>query len=286
MNKYVKLDDWVKKIIVDPLGKESLIVSENKNFLKTSYGKKYPIKDGIYDLRLLKTEITSDQRAWTEGQKAYEEVSKKLISDDNIDYESEIQLVAKVYQDIPIKGRCLDVGGNKGTLRKFLNDDQEYISCDPFINVFDNIGNRKNYLKAYSFLNEPVNFICCDAEYLAFKSSSFDTVHMRSVIDHFLNPESALLEAYRVLKTTGNLVVGLYVHGGKDGKESFIQKLKEIVKKILPHLGIHKYTDHHIWHPTFEELSKLIIACGFEISKVHWEEGHDSVCYISATKRS
>ena len=285
MNKYVKIDDWVKNIVVDPLGKESLTISDDEKFLITSYGKKYSIKDGIYDLRLLKTETTGDQRIWADGQKAYEEDTKTLISYDTYDSKSEIESISKVYQDIPIKGRCLDVGGNKGTLREFLNNDQEYISCDPFINVF-NVGNIKNYLKHFSFSNEPMNFICCDAEYLPFKSSSFDTVHMRSVIDHFLNPESALLEAFRVLKKNGDLIVGLYVIGGKDGKESLKQKLKGLVKNLLPYLGIHKYTDHHTWHPTFQELSKLIIACGFKISKVHWQEGHDSVCYISATKKS
>lgn len=283
--KYTKLDNWVEKIIVDPLGKEPLTKSFNKDFfLNTNYHKKYPISDGIYDLRLLKEDITNDQKIWVEGQKEYEEFSNTFIIDDNFDYDSELKGMTKVYQEIPVKGRCLDVGGNKGTLREFLNDDQEYITCDPFLNVFKNIEQRSNYLNTYKCLNQPVNFICCNAEYLPFKSNSFDTVHMRSVIDHFLNPESALLEAHRVLNKEGSLIVGLYVYGGKKGKVSFIKKLKDMIKNILPFMGIHRYTDHHTWHPTFKELKNLIITCGFNISKVYWQT--DSVCYIRALKAS
>ena len=72
MNKpYTKIDSWVKNIIVDPLGKEPLIFSEdgNKRFLKTNYNKKYPIIDGVYDLRLLMGGFTNDQKIWLEGQK-------------------------------------------------------------------------------------------------------------------------------------------------------------------------------------------------------------------------
>lgn len=284
MSIYTKLDSWIEKIIVDPLGKESLTTSfdNDKSFLITNYHKKYPIFDGIYDLRLLKGYATNDQKTWEEGQKEYEEFSRSFIQYDNSDYEEELKAMSKVYQEIPITGRCLDVGGNKGTLREFLNNDQEYITCDPFLNMFLDIEQRSNYLKAYKCLKQPVNFICCNAEYLPFKSNSFDTVHMRSVIDHFLNPESALLEAYRVLNKEGSLIVGLYVYGGKKGKVNFIRKLKDSIKTILPSIGIHKYTDHHTWHPTFNELKNLIMISGFDISKVYWQT--DSVCYIRATK--
>ena len=286
MNKpYTKIDSWVKNIIVDPLGKEPLIFSEdgNKRFLKTNYNKKYPIIDGVYDLRLLMGGFTNDQKIWLEGQKEYEEFSDRSVINDNLDYQSELENNSKVYQEIPINGRCLDVGGNKGTLREFLNDDQEYITCDPFIEVFKNIEQGSNYLKAYKSLNQPVNFICCNAEYLPFKSNSFDTVHMRSVIDHFLNPESALLEAHRVLNIEGSLIIGLYVIGGKNNNLNFIRKSKDLIKKILPLVGINKYNDHHTWHPSFDELKSLIITCGFDISKVYWQT--DSVVYINAKKR-
>jgi ubiquinone/menaquinone biosynthesis C-methylase UbiE len=281
-NKYIKNDCWVNDILVDPLSKDSLTLSKDKKKLTSNYGKEYPVVNGVFDLRLLKTQTTQDQKIWRSGQDEFEMDSASFLIEDNIDYKLELESISKVYQEIPVNGRCLDVGGNKGTLRNFLNCKQEYITCDPFLKVFDGLEKRAGLLKTYNCLEDPVNFICCDAEYLPFKSSSFDTVHMRSVIDHFLNPESALLEAYRVLKKDGSLIVGLFVHGGKEGKESFIEELKEFIRHILPIIGVHKYTDHHIWHPTFKELNELIVNCGFKVSKIYWQ--YDSVCYIEAKK--
>lgn len=282
MEKYIKIDSWVDQIIVDPLGKGPIKKSQNNKLLLTDYEKTYPIINGIYDLRLLREEITHDQKIWFDGQKEYEKDSIQILENDKADHKLELKSISKVYQQIPIIGRCLDVGGNKGTLREFLKKDQEYVSVDPFLNVFSGIEKRKNLIETYKSLKEPMNFICCNAEYLPFKSNSFDTVHMRSVVDHFLNPESAFLEAFRVLKSKGNLIVGLYVYGGKNGKVNVIRKLKDYIKNLLPFFGINKYTDHHTWHPTFEELKGLIIACGFRINKVYWQT--DTVCYIKANK--
>lgn len=284
--KPTKLDNWVKKIIVDPLSKEPLTIDEKNNYLFSPYGRKYPIKDDIYDLRLLNNITTTDQKEWKEGQREYERWSTRLASQDQKqNYIKEIEGVREVYEDIPVKGRCLDVGGHQGKLRRFLSPEQEYLICDPFLNGFDDIEIRPNLLKAYPFLIEPVNFICCDAEFLPFSSSVFQTVHMRSVIDHFLSPELALNEAYRVLRTDGALIIGLFVHGGKHGKPDIKYLAKELVRATLVAGGMKRFKNYHVWHPSYKELTNLISECGFEIEKVHWQKGcNDTVCYIRARK--
>ena len=202
------------------------------------------------------------------------------------DYDAELNNIKLVYQEIPIEGRCLDVGGHQGRLRAFLDSEQEYVSCDPFISVFDGVTEDFELTQAYPCLLEPINFLACDAEFLPFQSCVFDVVHMRSVLDHFLNPEQALNEAYRTLMTNGTLVIGLYVYGGKYGKPGIKRSVKDTIKSILPYFGIHRYTDPHTWHPTYKELINLISQCGFEIDKVHWQTGHnDTVCYIKALKK-
>ena len=109
---------------------------------------------------------------------------------------------------------------------------------------------------------------------------------MRSVIDHFLSPELALNEAYRVLESDGCLIVGLYVYGGKDGNPGIKSQAKEFVREKLVSFGIKRFQDHHVWHPTYEELVNLITCCGFNIDKVHWQQGHnDTVCYLRARKQ-
>lgn len=284
--KPIKLDDWVRAIIVDPLSKEQLEINEEKTFFISPYGRKYPIKDNLVDLRLLNNETTADQKLWKEGQIAYEDGSASVAFEDHKqNYFAEIEGVREVYDDIPVEGSCLDVGGHHGRLRQFLLPGQEYVTCDPFFHGFDDLDKQPNLIRAYPFLLEPVNFVCCDAEFLPFKSSSFQTVHMRSVIDHFLSPELALNEAYRVLKTDGALIVGLTVHGGKSGRRDINTIVKELVKDALIAAGMKRFKDYHLWHPTYTQLTDLIYDCGFDIEKVHWQKGYnDTVCYISARK--
>ena len=289
MIKYYYLEDWAKELVVDPLSKQSLIKSEDSMFLLSDYGRKYPIVNEIYDLRLLNNSTTGDQKLWKRTQDYYENNTKKKIREDHKkDYFIEKSSVKEIYDIMPIEGNCLDVGGNVGILRDFLDIDQKFISCDPFLNVFDELEKRTNFIKAYPCLNKPLNFICCSAEFLPFMSLSFNTVHMRSVIDHFLNPELSLYEAHRVLKKNGKIIIGSFVHGGKDGKEKLKPRIKSFIKdSMLPIFSVKKYQDLHIWHPTFNELLELISNCGFEITKVYWQKGyHDTVCYVEASKKS
>ncbi|MBE9467752.1 MAG: class I SAM-dependent methyltransferase [Bacteroidetes bacterium] len=278
----VKLDSWVKEIIVDPLSKGNLV--EENNHLVSNYGRYYPITNGICDFRLFNNNTTEEQKLWKKGQLHYEHLAEISIKNDSkSDYVQGFNGVKEIYDDIIIKGDCLDVGGGIGTLRAFLQANQKYISCDPFINAFNDLLKRKNLIKAYPFIIEPVNFICCVAEFLPFKSCSFDTVHMRSVIDHFLNPEFALNEAYRVLRKDGILIVGLYVTGGKSGKIGLKKQIKNLIISVLPFLK----RDHHIWHPTYNKLVKLISNRGFKIIKTHWQKGYnDTVCYLECKKIS
>ncbi|MBI1795738.1 MAG: methyltransferase domain-containing protein [Candidatus Eisenbacteria bacterium] len=195
-----RLDSWAREIIVDPLAKGPLIEDRSNNRYLSPYGRQYPITNGVLDLRLLNNHTTPDQTRWSRGQSEYEEWSRSLIAGDHLkNYQSEIEQVREVYADMPVVGKCLDVGGHQGRLRQFLSAGQPYISCDPFIDVFADLEKQPNLLEAFPFLAEPVNFVCCDAEFLPFQSVAFDTVHMRSVIDHLLSPELALNEAYRVL---------------------------------------------------------------------------------------
>ncbi len=286
--KLIKVDSWVREIIVDPLSKEPLTINEEKTFLFSPYGRKYPIIDELFDLRLLNNETTADQKVWKEGQREYERWSASLASSDQKqDYFAEIEGVREVYGDIHIEGSCLDVGGHQGRLRQFLSPGQDYITCDPFLHGFDDLDNQPNLLKAYPFLLEPVNFVCCDAEFLPFRSASFQTVHMRSVIDHFLSPELALNEAYRVLRADGTLIVGSFVHGGKRGRPDIKSLAKEFVRETLVAAGMRRFKDYHVWHPTYKELSDLISDCGFKTEKVHWQKAYnDTVCYVHARKRS
>jgi len=135
-------------------------------------------------------------------------------------------------------------------------------------------------------LNTPLNFIAATAEFQPFVAESFDWVHMRSMLDHVQVPDLALLEARRVLKPGGHVLIGLYVEGGKSGLISWERRIKDTIKAGLEWIGIDRWKDHHVWHPTYASLTKLIQDNGFVIQDTYWQpHWNDNVCYVSAVKR-
>lgn len=286
MKPHIKTENWFREIIVDPLSKEPLLGDPFTSAL-SPYGRHY-ISDnsrGIADLRVLISGTTPDQKRWQDGQIAYEALSREEAKNDGaVDYLSEIEGVRRVYEAIPILGRCLDVGGHQGRLRHFLAPEQEYACCDPFLGVFDDLESQPNLLGAYPFLRSPINFLCCNAEFLPFASETFDVVHMRSVLDHFLNPELSLREAYRVLRTSGSLVLGLHIEGGRSGSVPLLRRIRITAREMLGGLGVSRYKDHHVWHPSYETLSALIQLCGFEIETEFWQG--PEIVYLKAVKVS
>lgn len=283
-NRYSKLDLWVKELLVDPIGKEKLTIRNEGAF--TNYGKFYPVVNGVFDFRPFSAEfMPRDLRDWKAEQAEYEKWSEKLGNSITNDYIKEREGVREVYEKMPITGRCLDVGGHQGRLRTFLKKNQEYVIIDPFLSVFNKLDTQKELLETYPFITEPVNFLCGMAEYLPFVTGCFDTVHMRSVIDHFHNPELAMWEAYRVLRKGGQVIVGLYVEGGSNGQLNMRERLKNIAAKILPNIGLDHFVDHHVWHPKYSELCQLIESVGFKIDCVLWQsQWKDRVVYLKAVK--
>jgi SAM-dependent methyltransferase len=238
----------------------------------------------VPDLRVLTQHIGKTATEWYQGQKGYEVVSRRAAERHSEYYASQRRGVEEVYEAIPIIGRCLDVGGNDGRLRTFLQPDQEYVIVDPFIGVLDE-PRSDEFKRIYSSAGDPLNFICALAEHLPLCTETFDTVHMRSVIDHFSNPELALREAYRVLKVGGSLVLGLYVEGGQTGRERTPYNLSGMLGSVLGLCGFSRFKDHHIWHPTYQELRGLIEASGFSVIHTHWQKSEQNrVCYIKAGK--
>jgi ubiquinone/menaquinone biosynthesis C-methylase UbiE len=103
------------------------------------------------------------------------------------------------------------------------------------------------------------------------------------MLDHTHSPDLALMEARRILKPSGKLVVGLYVDGGKSGNRPIDRQIKEAIRVVLTTIGIGRYKDHHMFHPTFANLQKVIRDNGFEIEDVYWQpQWKDQVYYITA----
>ena len=260
----VELDQWVLEILADPITK--LPASPNA----------IGITEGVTDARrFMKNTVGFVQ--WDDGQSAYEGWEQSTVED----YKKEREVDAPVYDHIKMSGRVLDVGGSIGAIRDFLPKGTEFVSVDPFLGCTDHIPPAK--IAVYPCLSERLNFIAGCAEFLPFQAQCFDWVHMRSMLDHVHSPDLALMEARRVLKLGGKLVIGLYVDGGKTGLRTLDRQLKEIVRPILTTIGFKQFKDHHLFHPTLKNLKKIVIDNGFKIDDIYWQPGwRDTVCYITA----
>ena len=274
MNLVLKIDDWLKDILVDPISKQPL-TKENTTW-HSSTGFIYNEYKGIPDFRI---RFTQTEEQWKVGQEVFEDWLKnnylKKGEQDKSVYDNEIKIDAPMYEKLTLDGRVLDVGGQLGHIRRYMSENQEYCSIDPFITVPFLVEGCKNLFKAYPY-HLPLNFIGGFAEFLPFKDASFDTVNMRSCIDHFFSPEIALLEAYRVLKPNGKLIIGMSVE--QKNVKSFV---KDKVRGVLG-LFNHKFLDHHIWHPEHQALLDLCTSKRFVLQKEIWQS--DSVIYVEFRK--
>jgi SAM-dependent methyltransferase len=280
-----RLDSWFCDIIRDPLSKDRLDLAEDK--LRSSWGHCYFVNAGILDFRFGGQMATAASSDWHSGQLAYEAFAKALITrNKTVDfYQREIDNVRPVYEELPIRGACIDVGGFDGRVRTFMAPNAAYACVDPYINAISDIGLQPTLTSAYPELKDPRNFVCGLAEHLPIAGGVFDTVHMRSVIDHIGNPYLALLEANRVLRFGGQLIIGASIDGGPSGSLSLKERARECARSILVGFGFERYRDHHIWHPTMPELTNLIVATGFVVDKVHWQASENGrVAYVRATK--
>ena len=278
----IDLEDWVLKILVDPITKKSIpfpfCPSENVKYV-----------NGIIDARVF-LKNSYGFRDWEIGQEAFEqwEESGEGYNNEVSAYKKEIEYDRPTYEHFKMHGDILDVGGLTGTVREFLSDDCRYVSVDPYLEAVFKIPYAKK--EAYKCLSKRFNFIGALAEFLPFQSDSFDYVHMRSMLDHVQVPDLALKEANRVLKLNGGLIVGLYVEGGKSGRKPFVRWAKDMIKKVLELIGIEKYKDFHTWHPSHINLLKLITDNGFEVKESYWQPGlksclKEQVVYVFATKQ-
>jgi ubiquinone/menaquinone biosynthesis C-methylase UbiE len=259
------LDHWVINILAHPITKlpatpEQIGIDKN----------------GVIDARI-GMRNTIGFETWDAGQVAYEQWEKRTVAD----YTREIAGDAPVYEHVKMTGAILDVGGGHGAVREFIPATAQFVSVDPFIDIEQHIPAAKR--SAYTCFSKPLNFIGACAEFLPFRAASFDWVHMRSMLDHVHSPDLAVMEAHRVLKPDGRMVIGLTVDGGKTGRRTFRRHTKELLRTILTSSGLRRFKDHHTFHPTFANLQKIIRDNGFEIEDVYWQPiWKDQVCYIIA----
>ena len=315
---YLKLDKEVERLLCCSLCKSDL-VRYTDNFICKSCGLRFPSRvvktdetneELVFDFRILHPAycVPEGLESWGDAQSEYEQYHERHLMRDSLqEHLDEIDQVREIYTvEYNIKGKVLDVGGHQGRLRHYLGTDVSlYVSADPYINIFSGIKLQPNLLRAYPSLSEPCNFISAHAEYLPFKSGSFDWIHMRSVVDHFADPYLAFLEAYRCSKVGGRLLVGLSILekweldkkrvslpirvAKKLKRDGFLALFRTISKRFrhwsTPGRAAH-HTDDHMFCLTHSTLVDLYVKTGWHIVKEHWQKPPFQFCiYACGQKR-
>lgn len=269
------LDPWLRDLMVDPISKKPFVTVDSDGFLAPC-GFRYTYRDGVPDFRV---QLGAGAKMWAQGQKTFAQWFMRYLDRgeaSNSFYPAEQQRDRRVYEAITLEGRVLDVGGQLGHIRKYMAPHQQYCSIDPFVGVHLLASNRKNLFANYP-LTLPLNFLGGFAEFLPIRDESFDTVNMRSCIDHFFNPEIALMEAFRVTRKRGKLIVGLKIEG-----HTLKSSLLDIAKGVVGTF-VSRYKDHHMWHPSYAGLIALCRGCGFDLEKEYWQTS--DVLYASFIRR-
>ena len=274
------MNSFLSEILVCPVSKAPLSL-DNSGFLFAPCGFKYSETDLRVGLEFAKD--------WSEGQAEYESFERcwlntvnhpeKLLSLDNE--------TVDVYGQIQMHGDVLDVGGAYGFVIKQAGlNPNRYVSLDPIDIDWSRLQKYEHIVKHYSICQAAAR-VRGFAEFLPFADSSFDFVHMRSCIDHFANPNLALMEAFRVLRRGGRLVVGISLEGSYKRDQAGLKGvLKRMASKFLAlrqMIEIVKH-DHHMFHPTRASLSELIERNGFKIEKEIWQQAYHNVIYLQAVR--
>lgn len=276
------MSEFLRERLACPISKASLTLDDG-GLLSAPCGFKYRENDFRVGL-----EFAQD---WSTGQAEYESFEKQWLKMVNhpeklSDLDSE---TTDVYDEIKMHGDVLDVGGAYGfVIKQAKLDPSRYVSVDPIDVNWDRLREYEHIDAHYSVCKAAAR-VRGFAEFLPFTEASFDFVHMRSCIDHFANPELALMEAFRVLRQEGRLVIGISLEGSykKDqaGPKGLLKRVASKSPAIRQIIEIIKH-DHHMFHPTRDSLRKLIERNGFKIEKEVWQQAYHNVIYLQAARLS
>jgi len=169
------------------------------------------------------------------------------------------------------EGRYLEIGAGSGNIALTVLEKYDEL-------VLTELSNKRTKELLQLFKDyEKVKVIQhdIDSKLLDFPDGYFDTILMVAVIEHLVDPKTALRELYRVLKPTGRLIIDTpniakwtrrikLLFGYFPSTASLDEGLLSYDKRTLTDL----YDEGHLHYFTFRSLSRLCTAVGF--NKVDW----------------
>ena len=169
------------------------------------------------------------------------------------------------------EGRYLEVGAGSGNIALTVLEKYDELVLTELSNIRANELSQlfRDYAKVKVIQHD------IDNKVLDFPDGYFDTVVMVAVIEHLVDPKTALRELSRVLKPTGRLIIDTpniakwtrrikLLFGYFPSTASLDEGLLSYDKRTPTDL----YDEGHLHYFTFRSLSRLCIAVGF--NKFEW----------------
>ena len=195
----------------------------NREYLETDYVIDF-VPDSPHGLE------TPMKLKWLLAQEAYER-SLSTYTDTEAALALDRDLADQLQGSFLLSGFVLDVGGGYGPCRRYLRDATLYLVVDPCTDYV--LNPQPSYRVVLPNPDEPFFFIRGIAEFLPITTGVVDTVVMRAVLDHCMDPWFAIHEAWRVLGAEGHLLVGMTFD--EDG--TFQLSLPERVRQFAERYG-------------------------------------------------
>lgn len=164
-----------------------------------------------------KKKESKEGEVWSEIASRYDEMTIKVVGKEIME---EIKMTIKKYLESDI--RILEIGSGTGYYSEVITNSEKnlsHVGLDISKEMVEISSSKK-------FLNS--SFVVGDCKALPFDSDSFDLVLILNVIHMISDPELAIIEAKRVLKPDGKIIVISY----SLTNHSFFQKVVDVFKFI------------------------------------------------------
>lgn len=186
----------------------------------------------------------------------------------NYDNSHDGKFVNCMYQEIVDRVRklegdkILDLGCGNGNIINLLKKEREasYYGLDISENMIEEAKKR---------CDEDVEFTVGDSENLPYQDGQFDIIICNASFHHYTNPESAIKEIKRVLKTGGTLILG---------DPTVPELLRGLFNKMLPYTDS---GDFKIYGK--KDIVPIFKAQGFEIE--NWKKLNYRTFIFNAKKK-
>lgn len=175
--------------------------------------------------------------------------------------------------DQMLSGSVLDIGGGWGLYRQWWRPEANdvYIVHDPGVERFLAGPHEFHYVCYERAFSLPSTFVEGFGESLPYRDKTFDTCLIASALDHCLKPGKVIKEAYRCLKSDGNLVVIQQCEKSVENSRSFSVLLAKLIRALrspikllrMIYSGLLYHGDSHITHFTVNDLTEILIDAGF-----------------------